>query len=275
MAADPERIAAVIDRLVSSVVQRDGWVDPAARRHKAKTDGSRVTDLDQAIETEWRSIIGNEFPGHTIVGEEFGSNDRESDYVWILDPIDGTDDFTRGIPLFGYLIALTHNGVPIAAAAGHPLLGVDVRAGRGEGTTIGGNTIRPFESDAPSDPAIAIPAADDFLRQEDRTELLRDIGKRFRNYRVYRNLFGHTSVVRGALQAGLEFDVAEWDFLATRLMIEESGGLFRYFRVVQQDNLRKYGVVFGHPDTVSRLCNILREHGYECASADDFDALGV
>lgn len=71
-----------------------------------------VTEADRAAETAMRRMIKNTFPDHGIVGEEFGSEKADADYVWVLDPIDGTKSFISGLPVWGTLIGLNHNGHP-------------------------------------------------------------------------------------------------------------------------------------------------------------------
>ena len=180
------------------------------------------------------------------------------------------------MPLFGYIIALTFDGRPIMAATGHPALAIQSRATIGGGTRVEGCPCTAFENDATGDSAIAIPAMDDFLRHYDESDVLLDLAKRFPNYRVYRNLYGHTAVVTGALEAGVEFDVAPWDFLATSLLVEEAGGTFLKFRAVSgADGTEKFGVAFGQEVVVREICRVMSAHGYQCHSADDFDAVGV
>jgi myo-inositol-1(or 4)-monophosphatase len=72
-----------------------------------------VTDADRAAETAMRSLIRRTFPGHGIIGEEFGAERPDAEYVWVLDPIDGTKSFISGMPIWGTLIALTHFGAPV------------------------------------------------------------------------------------------------------------------------------------------------------------------
>jgi myo-inositol-1(or 4)-monophosphatase len=71
-----------------------------------------VTEADRAAEVAMRRLINTTFPQHGIVGEEFGNERPDAEYVWVLDPIDGTKSFISGLPLWGTLIALLHNGVP-------------------------------------------------------------------------------------------------------------------------------------------------------------------
>jgi histidinol phosphatase-like enzyme (inositol monophosphatase family) len=85
-----------------------------------KSDKSYVTDTDKAIETRLREIIDARYPQHGILGEEHGSRDLDADYVWVLDPIDGTAPFVAGIPVFGTLIGLARGGLPWLGVIDHP-----------------------------------------------------------------------------------------------------------------------------------------------------------
>src|SRR5271169_3971157 len=71
-----------------------------------------VTAADRAAENAMRTLIGKNFPGHGIVGEEYGAIRADAEYVWVLDPIDGTKSFIAGMPVWGTLIALTRRGEP-------------------------------------------------------------------------------------------------------------------------------------------------------------------
>ena len=71
-----------------------------------------VTEADRGAETVMRRMIKDAFPGHGIVGEEFGAERPDAEYVWVLDPIDGTKSFISGLPVWGTLIGLSHNGAP-------------------------------------------------------------------------------------------------------------------------------------------------------------------
>jgi fructose-1,6-bisphosphatase/inositol monophosphatase family enzyme len=88
-----------------------------------KGDESPVTIADRKAEETLRALINKEFPSHGIVGEEFGNENEDAEYVWVLDPIDGTISFTTGCPLFGTLIGLLHKGEPILGAIHQPILG--------------------------------------------------------------------------------------------------------------------------------------------------------
>ena len=88
-----------------------------------KTDGSAVSHADREAEASMRAIIVDQFPHHGIRGEEFGDNRAGAEYVWVLDPLDGTSAFVAGAPTFGCLIALVYRGRPVLGVIDHPATG--------------------------------------------------------------------------------------------------------------------------------------------------------
>lgn len=86
-----------------------------------KGDGSPVTDVDKATEDRIREIITNKYPQHGILGEERAPVSPDAEFVWIIDPIDGTLPFLAGIPVFGTLIALMHNDTPLVGVIDMPM----------------------------------------------------------------------------------------------------------------------------------------------------------
>jgi len=82
-----------------------------------------VTEADRAAEAVMRRLIKANFPQHGIVGEEFGSEHEDAEYVWVLDPIDGTKSFIAGFPIWGTLIALMHRGTPVFGMMHQPFIG--------------------------------------------------------------------------------------------------------------------------------------------------------
>ncbi|MEK9831349.1 MAG: histidinol-phosphatase [Rhodospirillaceae bacterium] len=87
-----------------------------------KDDASPVTQADREAEAAMRALIAETYPGHGILGEEHGSERLDADFVWVLDPIDGTRAFVNGIPLFATLIALVRNGEPVLGMNAYPAL---------------------------------------------------------------------------------------------------------------------------------------------------------
>ncbi|MBL8631335.1 MAG: histidinol-phosphatase [Rhodospirillaceae bacterium] len=101
-----------------------------------KTDASPVTVADRDSEAKMRELIRIAFPHHGIIGEEHGSENADAEWVWVLDPIDGTKSFINGVPLFGTLIALMHKGVPWLGCINHPALRERWVGGAGQPTTL-------------------------------------------------------------------------------------------------------------------------------------------
>ena len=107
----------------------------------SKGDDSPVTEIDRRVETELRRRIGEAFPEHGIQGEEFGAQATGADYVWVLDPIDGTKAFVAGIPVFGTLIALAHRGVPVLGVIDQPMTRERWIGADGFPTTLNGTRV--------------------------------------------------------------------------------------------------------------------------------------
>ena len=91
--------------------------------NKSASDFDPVTEADRAAEAVMRRLIKANFPQHGIVGEEFGNEREDADYVWVLDPIDGTKSFISGFPIWGTLIALMHHGAPVFGMMHQPYIG--------------------------------------------------------------------------------------------------------------------------------------------------------
>lgn len=108
---------------------------------ETKSDASPVTLADREAEAAMRRLIAKHFPAHGICGEEFGNERPEAEWVWVLDPIDGTKSFIAGTPQFGTLIALLHNGQPVLGAIHQPatgqLLTGDNRSAQMNGRPVG------------------------------------------------------------------------------------------------------------------------------------------
>jgi len=106
-----------------------------------KADLSPVTAADRGAEEIMRGLIHKRFPGHGIVGEEFGTENPGAEFVWVLDPIDGTKSFVAGVPLFGTLIGLLHNGEPVLGCIHQPVLG-QLLVGDNVTATLNGRAVR-------------------------------------------------------------------------------------------------------------------------------------
>src|SRR5262245_60057463 len=106
-----------------------------------KDDATPVTDADRGAEELLRRRILARFPDHGIMAEEFGTERGDAEWVWVLDPIDGTKSFVSGVPLFGTLIGLLHRGEPILGAIHQPIAR-ELCLGDGTSTTLTGRAGR-------------------------------------------------------------------------------------------------------------------------------------
>jgi len=131
---DAKRFADISRAIIREEIHRP-------RQVTVKSDHTPVTPIDLKVERALRAAIEETFPEHGIVGEEFDTANSDSDYIWVLDPIDGTMAFIAGLPTFSTLIALTYKGSPVLGVMDSPIseerwIGVD-----GAGTTLNGKSI--------------------------------------------------------------------------------------------------------------------------------------
>jgi myo-inositol-1(or 4)-monophosphatase len=106
-----------------------------------KEDVSPVTEADREAELVMRRMIESRFPAHGILGEEYGTVRADAEFVWVLDPIDGTKSFITGVPLFATLIGLLHRGRPVLGCIHQPILN-QLMIGDGQVTTLNGAPVR-------------------------------------------------------------------------------------------------------------------------------------
>lgn len=117
---------------------------PAGRRRpdvEIKRDASLVTEHDKAIEQRLRELITARYPAHGVLGEEFGGVSADASHVWVLDPIDGTGPFVGGMPVYGTLIGLARDGLPLLGAIDHPRTDDRWLGGPGLGSTWNGEPV--------------------------------------------------------------------------------------------------------------------------------------
>jgi len=118
--ANSEALLAFAEVLAGEARQLVHAANAAPKDIQYKSDGSPVTDLDRRIEKRMRVLIEDRYPEHGIFGEEYDSRNLDAEFVWVLDPIDGTMAFIAGIPVYGTLIGLAHRGRPFLGVIEHP-----------------------------------------------------------------------------------------------------------------------------------------------------------
>jgi len=199
-------------------------------RVESKPDQSFVTDADREVERALRERITAARPSDGVMGEEFGEDGLAADR-WILDPIDGTHNYLRGIPVFASLIALERGGQPILGVATAPALGHRWWAMRGQGAFADG---RPIHVSAIASLAEAQLSYDSVRGFEQRglLEPFLALARRCWRTRAFGDFWQHMLLAEGAVDVVVEPAVALWDLAATRVIVEEAGGRLTDFEGV-------------------------------------------
>jgi len=189
-----------------------------------KADASPVTIADRSAEQLLRAAIEARFPDHAIVGEEFGQTDRDSTHRWFLDPIDGTQSFIRGVPLYGVMVGLQIAGDMVAGVVVFPALGETVSAGARLGCRWNG---RPAHVSATSRLEDALVCYTDSTSLEQRRGPAWDVLKqRSKVQRGWSDCYGHALVATGRADIMLDPVMNPWDCAALLPIVREAGGTF-------------------------------------------------
>jgi histidinol-phosphatase len=194
-------------------------------RVETKPDHTPVSEADRATEEALRAAIAAARPGDAVVGEEFGADPPTSGDRWILDPIDGTKSYVRGIPVWATLIALQRDGSLRAAVASAPALGRRWWAARGAGAFAGGEPIHVSDV-ARIDEAMVCFGGLKPWREAGRLDGLLDLVGRAGRGRGYGDFWMHLLVAEGSAEIAAEPNVDLWDLAAVQLIVEEAGGRF-------------------------------------------------
>jgi histidinol-phosphatase len=192
----------------------------------AKPDMTPVTEADHGIERALRDLLATHRPAHAIVGEEFGGDvSALSGWRWVIDPIDGTKSFVRGMETWGTLIALQHDGRTVVAVASTPADGQRYAAVRGGGATVNGASISVSAVTAVAESMLAHSSVAGFQRVGMWAELL-EMSQRCWEARGLGNTHSHLAVAGGSADIGWTARANLWDYAALSLIVEEAGGRF-------------------------------------------------
>jgi histidinol-phosphatase len=193
----------------------------------AKPDRTLVTQADTGIETAVRDRVAAAYPRHTVAGEEFGIQTDAGDGRWIVDPIDATHNFVRGIEVFATLLAFERDGELEVAVVSAPAMGRRWFALRGEGAQARWNGadrhIHVSRVSAIADAQVVFSTLRG-LEDAGMGEGLRRVVHRAWRDRGFGDFWGHMLVAQGSAEAMLEYGVAPWDMAAPHLVVTEAGG---------------------------------------------------
>jgi histidinol-phosphatase len=193
-----------------------------------KPDNTPVTDADRAVETAIREALGTHRAGDGLVGEEFGSDKGSSGRYWVIDPIDGTKNFMRGVPTWATLIALVQvdasgNEEVVVGIASAPALARRWAAAKGHGATVNEKKISVSKVSSLNDASISY---SDFVGWGDRLEPFQKMLAGAWRTRGIGDFWSHMLVAEGAVDVAIEPSLALWDMAALDIIVREAGGTF-------------------------------------------------
>jgi histidinol phosphatase-like enzyme (inositol monophosphatase family) len=192
----------------------------------SKKDGSEVTTVDIEAELLARQVLLEAFPDDGFLGEEHGEVIGSSGYRWVVDPIDGTASFARGVPLFGTLIGLEHNGNPIAGIASLPALGETISAVVGEGVRHQGTKGEGVSSVATLQDAMICTTSYDYYKQTNTESLYQKVLEASGSIRGWSDCYAYLLLCTGRIDAVVEPLLYPWDIIPWLPILKEAGGLF-------------------------------------------------
>ena len=213
------------DEADSLTMQRFGAVD---LRVQTKPDMTPATDADLDAETLLRDRLAQRRPQDSVFGEEFGGTREFSGRQWVIDPIDGTKNFVRGVPVWATLIALLVDGVPVVGVASAPALGRRWWAGDGQGafTSFGGATRQISVSEVSALDAASLSFSDMTTGWDENRPKLIDLTDAVWRTRGYGDFWSYCLVAEGAVDIAVEPEVKVWDLAPLDILVREAGGRF-------------------------------------------------
>jgi histidinol-phosphatase len=254
--------------LRGTVAEVRGWAEAAlawcdatdeiAMRHRhelaitQKPDTTFVTAADTAIERLLRERIADAFPGHGVVGEEYGIAAADASVRWYIDPIDGTHNYMRGVPIFATLIAVERDGELQAGVISAPALGSRWFAWRGGGAwSVATGSAKPPRRIQTSpiasvaDAQVLYASALDFERSGKAPGFRTLLDQAWRE-RAFGDFWGYTLVAEAAAEVMVEPDLWPWDAAAPFILVEEAGGRATDFEGRRSIHNRTFLTTNGH-----------------------------
>jgi fructose-1,6-bisphosphatase/inositol monophosphatase family enzyme len=226
-----------------------------------KPDASLVTSADTDAEDAFRQQVIARFPAHGVKGEEFSVLNPEAEFMWVVDPIDGTAEFAAGLPVWGTIIGLYYRDHPLVGVIDHPQLKMRAWACHGLGAHLNGERLS--LADLPEGALsgmerVGTPGPVNYARHGGDAAPFFRLCEGQPNVRIYHTCLTHVLAASGGLDAAIEWNCPLWDVAATRVLIEEAGGRYSCLKTHhREDGEALYNVVFGRPRMVERLAELL------------------
>jgi histidinol-phosphatase len=206
-------------------MQRFGAVD---LRVQTKPDLTPATDADLDAETMLRDRLAERRPQDSVFGEEFGGTKEFSGRQWVVDPIDGTKNFVRGVPVWATLIALLEDGVPVAGVVSAPAMGRRWWASTGQGafSSFGGATRRISVSGVSELGSASLSFSDLTTGWDAGRSRFVELTDAVWRTRGYGDFWSYCLVAEGAVDIAVEPEVKLWDLAPLDILVREAGGRF-------------------------------------------------
>lgn len=190
----------------------------------AKPDGTPVTEADRVIEQVLRKRIAATFPGHAVLGEEGGGAIDARRPTWVIDPIDGTRNFMRGIPVFATLIGLVVERMTVVGVASAPAMGEQWDAAVGAGARLNGSPVAVSAIGQLADAQVLHGGLDWWRQDPGMWDLLGTLADRAGRTRGFGDFWMHLLVAGGMADVALDRDLRPWDIAALACIVTEAGG---------------------------------------------------
>lgn len=247
-----------------------------ARENFGKVKGTTKTGDNNQVLTATDLEIGKfviaqidkEFSEHNIIDEEAGIIDRQSQFTWVVDPIDGTSNFANGVPTYGTIIGLLENDVPIAGGISLPEFGKIITAEKGKGAFDGKNKLQVTSETELKNVLVAygIDSKTDKNKTIEEGKLIVELVSRIRNLRTSNSVFDSVMVAQGSYGALLSRSTKIWDNVGQQVIIEEVGGIYNdYFgnKIDYSNPMEKandnFTICFGAPTVYRQIQEIIKE----------------
>ena len=188
-----------------------------------KADQTLVTQADREAETVMRDLIRKAYPDHGILGEEFGSENTSAEFVWTLDPIDGTISFASGCPLFGTLIVLLQAGKPVLGAINNPILN-QLCIGNNLETTLNGRVVKLRETHHLSEALLLTTNIASVAKYQKKDGFEKLLGQTHL-FRTWGDCYGYLLVASGGADIMLDPIMHSWDIIPLIPIIQGAKGV--------------------------------------------------
>lgn len=225
-----------------------------------KSDTTLVTQADLAAEKRLREFVEKHYPDHGVIGEEFPNSNPNSEFQWIIDPIDGTQNFAHYIPTFGTILSLYYQGKAVLGIIDHPALNIRYHSSKGEGVFCNGKklTIKDDKLPLQKNEVLGLATRGMFGRTK-HEHVFDEIVKFHESHRIYYDVFSTSLAISGGLAVMVEYNCTLWDISCTELMISEAGGLYVTTNSVPRENLPpRISAVYGRPTAVNQTVDFIR-----------------